>query len=339
MREVAALAGVSIKTVSRVINGETGVSADTAARVAQAVERLDYRQDFAASELRRTHRRSATIGMVLEDLGNPYSAAVLRAVEDVARTRQLLVLAGSCDNDAERERTLVAALTGRRVDALVVMPAGADHSYLLTERRAGTPIVFVDRPPAFLDADAVVADNAAGTRLGIRHLVDHGHGRIAYLGDMQTIFTARQRYEGYREELAAQGLPVDEALVRLDLRGIEVADAVATELLALPDPPTALFAAQNFLTIGALRALRRAGLHRQVALLGFDDILLADLLDPGITVIAQDPARMGLVAAELVLRRLDGDRSPTASHVVPTRLVPRGSGEIPAPGSTVAERP
>lgn len=330
MREVAALAGVSIKTVSRVINGESGVSADTAARVAKAVERLDYRQDFAASELRRTHRRSATIGMVLEDLANPYSAAVLRAVEDVARTRRMMVLAGSCDNDDARERTLVSALTGRRVDALVIMPAGADHSYLLTERRAGTPIVFVDRPPAFLDADAVVADNVTGTRLGVRHLIGHGHRRIAYLGDLQTISTAQQRHQGYREELAAQGIPIDERLVRVDLHGMEAAEAVTSELLALPDPPTAVFSAQNFLTIGALRALRRAGRHRSVALVGFDDILLADLLDPGITVIAQDPARIGQVAAEVLLRRLDGDRSPTASHVVPTRLIPRGSGEIPA---------
>lgn len=333
MREVAALAGVSIKTVSRVINGEAGVSADTAARVARAVERLDYRQDFAASELRRTHRRSATIGMVLEDLANPYSAAVLRAVEDVARTRRMMVLAGSCDNDDARERTLVSALTGRRVDALVIMPAGADHSYLLTERRAGTPIVFVDRPPEFLDADAVVADNVTGTRLGVRHLIDHGHRRIAYLGDLQTISTAQQRHQGYREELAAQGIPIDERLVRVDLHGMEAAEAVTSELLALPDPPTAVFSAQNFLTIGALRALRRAGRHRSVALVGFDDILLADLLDPGITVIAQDPARIGQVAAEVLLRRLDGDRSPTASHVVPTRLIPRGSGEIPAPAS------
>ena len=330
MREVAALAGVSIKTVSRVINGESGVSAAAAARVAKAVERLDYRQDFAASELRRTHRRSATIGMVLEDLANPYSAAVLRAVEDVARTRRMMVLAGSCDNDDARERTLVSALTGRRVDALVIMPAGADHSYLLTERRAGTPIVFVDRPPAFLDADAVVADNVTGTRLGVRHLIGHGHRRIAYLGDLQTISTAQQRHQGYREELAAQGIPIDERLVRVDLHGMEAAEAVTSELLALPDPPTAVFSAQNFLTIGALRALRRAGRHRSVALVGFDDILLADLLDPGITVIAQDPARIGQVAAEVLLRRLDGDRSPTASHVVPTRLIPRGSGEIPA---------
>ncbi len=331
MREVAALAGVSIKTVSRVINGEAGVSADTARRVARAVERLDYRQDFAASELRRTHRRSATIGMVLEDLANPYSAAVLRAVEDVVRTRRMMVLAGSCDNDDARERILVSALTGRRVDALVIMPAGADHSYLLTERRAGTPIVFVDRPPAFLDADAVVADNVAGTRLGVRHLIAHGHRRIAYLGDLQSISTAHQRHQGYREELAAQGIGVDEALVRLDLHGMEAAEAVTTELLGRSEPPTAVFSAQNFLTIGALRALRRAGRHRAVALVGFDDILLADLLEPGITVIAQDPARIGQVAAEVLLRRLDGDRSPTVSHVVPTRLIPRGSGEIPAP--------
>ena len=328
MREVAALAGVSIKTVSRVINGEPGVAADTAARVARAVERLDYRHDFAASELRRTHRRSATIGMVLEDLANPYSAAVHRAVEDVARGRDVLVLAGSTDDDEDRERTLVSTFTSRRVDALVIMPSGPDHSYLLTERRAGTPIVFVDRPPAFLDADTVVADNTDGTRVGVRHLADHGHRRIAFLGDLQLIPTARQRLAGYGEELAARGLPVDEALVRTDLHGIEQAEAAAAELLALPDPPTAFFAGQNFLTIGTLRALRRTGRQREVALVGFDDIMLADLLEPAITVIAQDPARIGRTAAELLFRRLDGDQSPTQHRVVPTRLIPRGSGEI-----------
>jgi LacI family transcriptional regulator len=328
MRDVAALAKVSLKTVSRVVNGEAGVSPTLTRRVAAASERLNYRHNLTASSLRRSDGRSATIGIVLEDVSNPFSSALHRSIEDVAVQRGVLVLAGSSDEDEERERKLVSAFASRRVDGLIIQPSSQDHSYLLTERRAGTAIVFVDRPPAYLDADTVLTDNAAGVQRGIRHLVERGHRRIAYLGDLHTIVTAAERYRGYIEELAEQGIEADEQLVRLDLRGIEKAEAAATEMLGRPQPPTALFTGQNLITIGAFRALRRLGLHERVALIGFDDILLADLLVPGITVIAQDPVAIGRTAAQVLFRRLDGERTPTQHHIVLTRMITRGSGEI-----------
>ena len=328
MREVAALAGVSLKTVSRVINAEPGVSAELAGRVSAAIERLDYRHNLWASSLRRTDGKSATIGVILEDIANPFSSTLHRAIEDVAVKRGVLVLAGSLEEDETRERELVAALISRRVDGLVVMPASHDHSYLLNERNAGTPLVFVDRPPAFLDADTVLADNVGGARRGIQHLLAKGHRRIGYVGDLPSIMTSALRYQGYQEELNAHGIAIDPRLVGLHLRGIDSAEAVTTSLLSKEPAPTAIFAAQNLLTIGAYRALRRLELHHRVALVGFDDFLLADLLDPGITVIAQDPAAMGKSAAELLFRRLDGERSPSEHLVIPTRLIPRGSGEI-----------
>ena len=329
MREVAALAKVSIKTVSRVVNGESGVSPSLARRVMAASDRLSYRHNLTASSLRRSDGRSATIGVVLEDVANPFSSALNRSIEDVAVKRGVLVLAGSSDESEDRERKLVSAFASRRVDGLIIQPSSLDHSYLITERKAGIPIVFVDRPPAFFDADTVLTDNAAGVRRGVRHLVQHGHRRIGYLGDLHKIATAAERHRGYVEELAAQGIQVDEKLVRLDLRGIERAEAAVVELLGQPHPPTALFTGQNLITIGAFRALRRAGLHQRIALIGFDDILLADLLEPGITVIAQDPAAIGRTAAEMLFRRLDGDRSPSEHRIVLTRMITRGSGEIP----------
>ncbi len=328
MREVAALAKVSVKTVSRVVNGESGVSPNLARRVLAATERLDYRHNLTASSLRRSDGRSATIGVVLEDVSNPFSSALHRSIEDVAVRRGVLVLAGSSDEDEDRERRLVSAFASRRVDGLVIQPASHDHSYLLTERKAGTAIVFVDRPPAFLDADTVLTDNAAGVRRGIRHLVAHGHRRIGYLGDLRTIYTAADRYRGYVEELAAQDIELDDGLVRLDLHGIEKAEAAVTDMLNAKRPPTALFAGQNLITIGAFRALRHLALHKRIALVGFDDILLADLLEPGITVIAQDPTGIGRTAAEALFRRLDGDRSPSQHHTVVTQMITRGSGEI-----------
>lgn len=328
MREVAALARVSIKTVSRVVNGESGVSPQLARRVLSASERLDYRHNMTASSLRRSDGRSATIGVVLEDVSNPFASALHRSIEDVAVPRGVLVLAGSSDEDPERERKLVAAFASRRVDGLIMQPAGHDHSYLLAERRAGTPMVFVDRPPAFLDADTVLTDNAAGVHRGVKQLIANGHRRVAYLGDLRTIATAAERYEGYRAALEEHAIQLDERLVRLDLRGVEKAEAATTELMSLRERPTALFTAQNLVTIGAFRVLRRLALHKKVALIGFDDILLADLLEPGITVIAQDPAGIGRAAAEILFRRLDGDRGPSHHTIVRTRMINRGSGEI-----------
>ena len=328
MRDVAALAKVSIKTVSRVVNGESGVSAPLARRVLAATERLNYRHNLTASNLRRSDGRSATIGVVLEDVANPFSSALHRSVEDVAVTRGVLVLAGSSDEDEDRERRLVAAFASRRVDGLIIQPSSHDQSYLLAERNAGTALVFVDRPPAFIDADAVLTDNAAGVRRGVGHLVERGHRKIAYLGDLHSIATAAERHRGYVEELAARGIKLDPRIVRLDVRGIEKAEATVTELFAGAHSPTALFTGQNLITIGAFRALRKLRLHKKVALIGFDDILLADLLEPGITVIAQDPAEIGRVAAETLFRRLDGDRAPSQRLVVLTRMIKRGSGEI-----------
>src|SRR5437764_14580926 len=177
MRQVAALAKVSIKTVSRVVNREPGVSPRLAKRVLAATERLSYRHNMTASSLRRADGRTATIGVVLEDVANPFSSALHRAIEDVAVERGVLVLAGSSDEDENREHQLIAAFAARRVDGLVIQPASHDHSFLIAERKAGTAMVFVDRPPAFLDADTVVTDNAAGVRRGVSHLFDHEHQR------------------------------------------------------------------------------------------------------------------------------------------------------------------
>jgi len=328
MREVAALAKVSIKTVSRVVNAEAGVSPSLARRVMAAAERLDYRHNMTASSLRRSNGRSATIGVVLEDVSNPFSSALHRSIEDVAVQRGVLVLAGSSDEDEEREQQLVSAFASRRVDGLIIQPSSHDHSYLQAERKAGTAMVFVDRPPSFLDADTVLTDNAAGVRRGVRHLVEQGHRRIGYLGDLHTIMTAAERHRGYVEEMAAARIELDESLVRLDLRGIEKAEQATLEMLEGSRPPTALFTGQNLVTIGAFRALRKLKLHNRIALIGFDDILLADLLEPGITVIAQDPTAIGRTAAEVLFRRLDGQRSPSEHHVVRTTMIKRGSGEI-----------
>jgi LacI family transcriptional regulator len=329
MLDVAALAGVGLATVSRVVNGKPGVSAATTARVLAAIERLDYRHNAYASTLRRSDRKSATIGLVLEDVANPFMSALHRVVEDHARERGVLVLAGSCDEDSRRERELIGEFRSRRVDGLVIVPAGPDHSYLLAELRVGTALVFVDRAARFLDADSVTSDNAGGVRAAVEHLAAQGHRRIAFLGAALTISTAEDRLRGYREAQASLAVDRDPALVRTGLATVEDAEQAAAELLRLAEPPTALVCAQNYFTVGAIKALRALGLQRKVAAIGFDDFPVAEMLDPAVTVVAQDPAELGRTASELLFRRLDGVRSHSEHVVCDVRLVPRGSGEIP----------
>jgi LacI family transcriptional regulator len=328
MRDVAALAGVGLKTVSRVVNREASVSPELVLRVQRASAQLNYRPNLTASSLRRLNGRTATIGLLVEDIANPFSATLFRAIEDVARERGTTLLAGSLDEDGERERRLARDLIDRRVDGLIIVPAGADQSYLLDEQRAGTGVVFVDRPPSLLAADAVVADNTDGAASGVAQLVNAGHRRIAYVGDFTTISTARARFAGYEAALKDAAVPTADALVRHGVHDAADAEKAALELLALEHPPTAIFASQNLITIGVLRALRHKGQHRRVALVGFDDFPLADLVEPGVTVVAQDPATMGRLAAETLFRRLEGDRSPFRELTVPTQLLQRGSGEI-----------
>ncbi|MEP7114882.1 MAG: LacI family DNA-binding transcriptional regulator [Ilumatobacteraceae bacterium] len=330
---MAALAGTSLKTVSRVVNGEPGVSPELVRRVRLAIERLDYRRNLAASNLRRAGGRTRSIGLLLSNVINPLDGAIQRSIEEAARERDVVVIAASIDEDAERERELVGIFTARRVDGLIIKAAGHDQSYLSDQRRMSMAMVFVDRPPAFLDADSVVVDNEQGTTRGVDHLIAHGHRRIAYLGALRTIVTAEQRVAGYRTALAAAHIAHDDSLIQLDIENPKHAHAVALQLLRNEDPPTAVFAAQNMITVGVVRALRELDLHRSIAVIGFDDVPLFDLLEPAVTVLAQDPWAIGRQAATTLFSRLDGSTAPTRTHVIPVSLIERGSGELRGPYS------
>jgi LacI family transcriptional regulator len=326
MRDVARTAGVSLKTVSRVVNGETTVAPDLAARVRAAVESLHYRPHIGASMLRRNDRHSRTIGVLLQDVSNPFSAAVHRAIEDEAHERGVHVLTGSLDEDPRREEDQTRAFAQRQADGLVLAPTGFDQRYLSS--LDDLPIVFVDRPAEGFPADRVLATNAAGAAEAVRHLLRHGHRRIAFLGDHTRIWTARSRYDGYLAAMTAAGLTPFGAY---DLHDPVAAEAAVTVLLDRADRPTAFFSAQNLVTIGAVRALRRRGCQQTVALVGFDDFPLADLLEPPVTVVAQDAAAMGRAAARALFDRIAGFAGPPRLISIATVLIPRGSGEMHAP--------
>lgn len=318
---------MSLKTVSRVINSEAGVSVGTAARVVAAIEELGFQRNDLARSLRQGQTTS-TIGLVIEDAANPFYSAIVQAVERAASERGYMLITASCEEDPDREHELVHSLFRRRVDALLLVPASRDHAYLARDT-AGTPVVFLDRPPAGIEADQVLIDNVGGGRDGTAHLLAQGHERIAFIADRATLYTTGERLRGYREALERAGLPVVDELVRTGSHDAVEAEGVVAELLSLPAPsrPTAVFAGNNRNTVGALRAIAQSGLP--VALVGFDDFELADLVVPAVTVVRHDSYRMGARAAELAFERLDSSDLPARRILVPTELVVRGSGEVP----------
>jgi LacI family transcriptional regulator len=327
MRDVAGTAGVSVKTVSRVVNGERGVRADTAARVDAAIGRLGFTRNDLASSLRRG--RAGALGLVIEDVANPFYSAIARAVEDAAHARGHILITGSCEEDPARERQLALRLLRRLVDALLIVPAGAEHRYLLPDLAADVPIVFLDRPPGDIEADTVLLDNLGGTRAGVEHLIGQGHARIAFVGDSPDLYTAAERLAGYRAALADAGRDPGDELVRTGSHDVPHAQRAVRELLELPPErrPTALFTSNNRNTVGALRALRDAP-HR-VAIVGFDDFELADMLPTPVTVVRHAPEEMGRIAAELAYARLDDGARPPQRRKIGLELVIRGSGEVP----------
>ena len=295
----------------------------------KAIAQLSYEPDIHAGSLRRLGGATHTIGLLVGSVANPFSGLIHRAVEDVAIDRGVAVFASSLDEDPSRERGAVSAFLRRKVDGVILTRASESQAYLLPEVERGLPMVFVDRPAAGIDADSVVSDNVEGAAMATRHLIDRGHRRIAFLGYRADIWTVGQRYEGFRKEIANAGISTGSTDVLENLQDEATTSDAVVRLLRRPDPPTAIFSSQNLITIGVIRALRSLELQRRIALIGFDDVPMGDMLEPGISVVSQDPSAIGDAAARLLFARLDGDHSAPRQIVVPTRFIPRGSGEIP----------
>lgn len=339
MSDVAAMAGVSLKTVSRVVNEEGYVSADTFAAVKSAIDALGFRRNEAARQLKQG--TAVTIGLVMEDQSDPFYSTLSRAVEEVALAQGYLLLIASSNEDPTRSRAIVESFTSRGVDGIVLAPArGTDPGFLQRELDAGRSLVFVDRPVPGLDVDTVLADNVRGAAEATAHLIAHGHRRIAFFGDDLSVFTAAERLEGYTLALREAGLTFDDRLVTMTSPTMDVPGDAIDRVLDQPDPPTAVFTGNNRWSIRLLRHLkaRHTPAEPQRAFVGFDDFELGDVLEPGITVVAQDPAEMGRLAADLLLRRARGDEGPAEHIRLRPRLIARGSGEVPGPAAGPAAR-
>lgn len=324
MVDVARQAGVSLKTVSRVLNGESGVRPATAEAVEQAARELRFRRNESAAMLRRSGGRTHSVGLVIEDVSNPYYATLTKAIEDVTRANGFLLVTASSHGDVEDERQIVRDLCARRVEGLLIVPSNGDLAYLADELEHGTVVVSIDRPARGINVDTVTVANAEGVRDAVSRLAAIGHRRIGFIGDTAH-HTGDERMKGYRNALRKAGIRADRRYVHR-VHDVVAAREAAQQLLALDEPPTAIFAGNNLLTRGVLEAL---GARRSsIALVGFDDFAFADLLQPAVSVVNHDVTALGRLAAEQLLRRLGGEDSPHQQIVLSTSLIERGSGEI-----------
>lgn len=322
MREVGALAGVSAKTVSRVLRNDRYVSEEVRLRVERAVAEMQY----VPNVLARTFRSGSdnAIGVAVPDISDPFFAALTHGVETVARARGTAVIVTSLGDDDAGERAGLEALLGRRLAGLIATPISRDQSYL-EPWLSRTAVVFVDRPPRGIKADSVIEDDVTGAREATAHLLGHGHRRVAFIGDSLEIATTARRLRGYREALVEAGLVVDPGLVVLEAASGRTSGELTDQLLGSPDPPTAIFSSNARCSLGVVPALQSLD-RSDVGLISFGDFPLAGSLRPALTVVDQDPSQVGLVAATRLFERLDRpDRRLKRQIVLPVTLVPRGS--------------
>lgn len=335
LRDVAERAGVSAMTASRVLRDDPQVLPATRERVRAAATALGYRPNEVARSL-RLGRGSGLVGLVVTNLANPFYSRLALGVDSVVVQDGLKTVIGNTGQDPDAERELVADLVARRVDGIIAVPAGADQRHLAAAVAEGVPVVLASRPPEGFAADCVLVDDFGGAHDATARLVERGHRRIGFLGSAPAVHTGTERLRGYAAALSGAGLAVDDRLVRQGQTEPHEATRAATDLLALPDPPTALFCSNNRNTIGAFRAIRalRSCGGADVALAGFDDFELADALGMPLTLVAYDSDELGRAAARLLATRLHTvepgaatsrrPEPPPRQIVVPTSLVEYG---------------
>ncbi|MBC7632447.1 MAG: LacI family DNA-binding transcriptional regulator [Flavobacterium sp.] len=323
LADVGRLAGVSPKTVSRVILGSSNVAEGTRDRVLSAARTLRFRPNHLARNLRHGSV-TTTVAFVIGDLTNPFYFLVAAGIERELAGHGLMMILAATDDDPASEKRVVETLLQQRVRAVLMVPIAADQSYLEGERQLGTPVVCIDRPAHNLIADSVVLENFAGTASAVRSLTQAGHRKIGFVCSPAGLYTHQQRLAGYRQALLEAGVTDTAQWERLEDADGPTAEESVRELLALPDPPTAIIAGNNRASSGVIHALGNR--FDKVAFIGFDDFELADAA--GISVIAYDPAELGRQAARLVISRLDDPLGPPRQIEIPTSLIQRGSGEL-----------
>jgi LacI family transcriptional regulator len=327
IRDVAAVAGVSPATVSRVLNGKQDVAAELRQRVLGAVTELGYRRNGPARSLRT--RAAMVLGLIISDISNPFFTAVVRGAEDQAQLAGYSLVLANADEDVDKEARYLEVAAAEQMAGVLLSPASLTRTSIDVLLERGIPVVTVDRRLAGAPVDSVTVNNHQAARTAAQHLIGQGCRRVGFIaGPIQTT-TGASRLAGYRAALRAAGRLVDPSLTAYADFRTEGGYAATRQLLRQRRPPDGLLFANNLMTVGGLRAIAEAGLAipDDIAVVGFDDAIWATALRPPLTVVAQPTYEIGQTAAKLLLRRVDGEAFPPRRVVLQAELIERASSQ------------
>ncbi|MET3920156.1 LacI family DNA-binding transcriptional regulator [Arthrobacter sp. UYEF20] len=331
IKDVAALAGVSPATASRVLSGHPATSSGSRARVTAAVEQLDFRPNAQARSLRST--RTNVVGLLVSDVRNPFFADLAHAVEQAALEAGYVILLGNANELEDQQNRFLDTLIDQRVDGVIVAPQGDGSGSIRSLLNRGIPMVFVDRRVDGVDVPSVTTDSREGIQQAVAHLADQGHRRIGYIAGPQSISTGRERHSAFTDALRTAGLDHDPALTAFGNFQIASGAAATEQLLQLNYPPTAILAADSPMAAGSVAKLHEMGLRigRDIALVAFDNIDWFALLNPPLSVISHSVEDMGRIAVELLVNVIGGGQPASVS--LPSELIIRESSShrLPAP--------
>jgi LacI family transcriptional regulator/LacI family repressor for deo operon, udp, cdd, tsx, nupC, and nupG len=325
--DVARKAGVSISTVSRVINGEKSIKPETLAKVQRAIARLGYKPNLAAQRLRRRKGRRKIIGLLIPDIQNPFYVEVIRGVEDVAFQQQYAVLMSNFAQEEEKENFYLDQMMAEAVDGIIVAPSHGRYQKVIELVRSGFPIVCVDRGLTDIESDVVLVNNHQGAYDAVEHLLQRGHTRIAYIGGIPAIPTTQQRRQGYIDALTRHGIEIKPDYIRTGNSKHESGRTLANDLLDLALPPTAFFTGNNLITLGALETIHSRGqrIPDDIAMVGFDDMPWSISLNPPLTAVSQPGYEIGGRAAEMLFQRINDPQRQPVSQIFRAKLIIRKS--------------
>lgn len=327
LKTVAGLAGVSIATVSRVLNGDPVVKDETRLAVQKAIKSSGYHPNRVAQRLRSATRTRKLIGLLIPDIRNPFYVEVIRGIEEYAYQNGSAVVIGNFSQDSKREKLYIDILRSESVDGFIVAPHHGRDQYVEELLTDGHPLVCIDRGLTNLNADVVKSDNEAGTFNAIEHLIKLGHTRIGHISGNPSIPTTQERIAGYKAAFNKYDLPVDPELIRGRESDFKSGVEIMEELLDLPNRPTAVFTSNNLLTLGALETIhgRNLEIPRDIAIVGFDDVYWATSLNPPLTAVRQHGFEIGRRAIELLYQRMLNPLNQPVNLIIKTELMVRKS--------------